>query len=203
MKDPEISQVSSTDSLLGHNDPADYGTTSTRRSPSPSSSESSMDSCNKIGKLDSEAPTLSSILSSKKMQFIIINYLFLTFSDMAYSVLMPLIYSTKIEHGGLGLNPYQIGMTMGIWGFVNAFVQINLLGKLIRKYGSARMYRYAYASFCVCLLTYPVSTYLARRNGGISVGVCISILVQLVFQFPLYMGYGMYLLSSICLDLAS
>jgi hypothetical protein len=127
------------------------------------------------------------------MQSIIINYLFLTFTDMAYSVLMPLIYSTKIELGGLGLDPYHIGMIMGTWGFVNAFVQINLLGKLIRKYGAGRMYQTSYASFCICLLTYPISTYIARRNGGISVGVCISIFVQLLFQFSLYMGYGMYL----------
>lgn len=124
------------------------------------------------------------------MQVIIINYLFLTFSDMAYSVLMPLIYSTKIELGGLGLSPYQIGLIMGIWGFVNAFVQINLLGKFIRKYGASRVYKWTYASFSVSYLTYPISTYLARRNGGVGVGTCISILVQLTFQFSLYMGYG-------------
>lgn len=193
MRDPEFSRVRSTDALLNHDNSADYGTAPARRSPSPSSSDSSMNLNGKIGNLDPEAPTLGSVLRSKQMRFVVINYLFLTFTDMAYSVLMPLVYSTKIELGGLGLDPYQIGMIMGIWGFVNAFVQINLLGKLIRKYGSCRMYQTSYASFCICLLTYPISTYLAHRNGGISIGVCISIFVQLLFQFSLYMSYGTYL----------
>lgn len=105
---------------------------------------------------------------------------------------MPLIYSTPINLGGLGLSPYQIGLIMGIWGFLNAFVQINLLGKVIKKYGASRVYRISYSCFFVCFLTYPTSTYLARRNGGVGVGTWISILVQLSFQFFLYMGYGKY-----------
>jgi MFS family permease len=191
--DLEISRASSTDTLLSHNNSVDYGTVSARRLPSSSSSVSSPDSRKNSGGLNSEDTTLSSVLKSQEMQFIIINYLFLTFTEMASSVLMPLVYSTEIKLGGLGLDPYHIGMIMGIRGFFNAFVQIGLLGKLIRKYGACRVYQASYASFCICLLTYPVSTYLARRNGGISVGVGISIFVQLLFQPSLYMGYGVYL----------
>jgi hypothetical protein len=192
-QDREISLGSSTDTLLGHNNSADYGTASPHRSASPSSSESSLGSSTITGPPNPDAPTLSSALRSKKIQFIIINYFFLTFTDMAYLVLTPLIYSTKIELGGLGLDAYHIGMITGTWGFVNAFVQIGLLGRLIRKYGSRRIYQTSYASFFVCVLTYPVSTYLARRSGGISVGVCISIFVQLLFQISTYMAYGTYL----------
>lgn len=109
---------------------------------------------------------------------------------MSYSVLMPLIYSTKIEFGGLGFDPYQIGMIMGIWGFVNAFVQVNLLGKLIRKYGASRVYKVSYASFLTCFLMFPISTHFAYRNGGVGIGTCVFIGVQLLFQFTAWMGYG-------------
>ncbi|KAF7762283.1 hypothetical protein Agabi119p4_8876 [Agaricus bisporus var. burnettii] len=147
----------STDRLLDYDESTDYGTT---KNPmhSPSSSVS-------------ERPTLRSMLTSKLTQVIIINYLFLSFTEMAYTVLVPLVYSTRIEFGGLGFNPYQIGMIMGIWGFINAFIQLYLLGALIRKYGA-------------------VSTRLARGNGDVGVGAYISIAVQLLFQFVIWMGYG-------------
>jgi hypothetical protein len=83
-------------------------------------------------------------------------------------------------------------MITGTWGLFNAFAQIVLVGKLIKTYGASNLYRTAYASFCVCVLTYPVSTYLARRNGGISFGVCASIFIQLLFQTLIFMGYSMY-----------
>ena len=59
---------------------------------------------------------------------------------MSYLVLMPLIYSTPIELGGLGLSPFSIGLIMGTWGFLDALVQINFLGKLVRRYGATRVY---------------------------------------------------------------
>ncbi|XP_006455370.1 hypothetical protein AGABI2DRAFT_121287 [Agaricus bisporus var. bisporus H97] len=116
----------------------------------------------------SERPTLRSMLTSKVTLVIIVNYFFLSFTQMAYSVLMPLVYSTQLRFGGLGFNPYQIGMIMGIWGFLNAFIQVVLLGRLIREF----------------------STHLARRDGGVGVGTCIYMAVQLFFQFMAWMGYG-------------
>jgi hypothetical protein len=109
---------------------------------------------------------------------------------------MPLIFSTSIKDGGLGLSPYQIGLTMGIWGFMNAFVQINLLGKMIRKYGGNQVYQITYACYFISVLTYPVSAYLARRNGAVGLGTCASVMIQLFFQFFSSMSYGMLVVFS-------
>lgn len=189
-RDPEVSRDGSADTLLSSTNGADYGTTGSTRCHSPASSGSSLDSCRKLENSSTDSPTLRSVLKSKTLQLIIINYILLTFTDACYNVLIPLIYSTPIELGGLGFNPYQIGLIMGIWGLLNAFVQINLLGKAIRKYGASRVYKIAYSSYAVCFLTFPISTYLARRNGSVGVGTCISIFVQLSSQFLPYMSYG-------------
>lgn len=178
----DLQSAGSTDRLLDYDESTDYGTTK-NPTHSPSSSVS-------------ERPTLRSMLTSKLTQVIIINYLFLSFTEMAYTVLVPLVYSTRIEFGGLGFNPYQIGMIMGIWGFINAFVQLYLLGTLIRKYGAGLIYKISYASFLICFLMFPVSTHLARRNGDVGVGAYISIAVQLLFQFVIWMGYGRSTLSN-------
>jgi len=184
-----LSKVSSTDTLLGPDDPTNYGSTSTR-CPSPTSSESSIDSGKKLADFVPEPVTLRSALKSRTMQFIIINYAFLAFTDMCYSALNPLILSTPIQSGGLGLNPYQIGLIMGIWGFVNAFVQIKLLGRILRKYGAPSVYRLAYTGQLVCFMSFPLSTNFARRNGSVGFESCAVILIQLSFQFIYSMAYG-------------
>jgi len=190
-QDSEASNATLTDNLLGHHDAPDYGTTSTStpyRSSCPSEGSADRTSSN-----PNPAPvTLRKVLKSRKMQLVIINYFFVCFTEMCYVVLLPLIYSTSIETGGLGLNPYQIGLTMGIWGFFNAIIQINVVGKVIRKYGGASVYKFAYLSYFMGFLTFPFSTYLARRHGSVGIGSCIVIGFQLFFIIFAYMSYGSY-----------
>lgn len=190
-QDLETSNATLTDNLLRHNDAPDYGTTSTLtpcRSSSPSESSADQTSSNP----NPDHVTLRTVLKSRKMQLVIINYFFVCFTEMCYVVLLPLIYSTSIETGGLGLNPYQIGLTMGIWGFFNAIIQINVVGKVIRKYGGASVYKFAYLSYFMGFLTFPFSTHLARRNGSVGPGSCIVIGFQLFFIIFAYMSYGSY-----------
>jgi hypothetical protein len=141
---------------------------------------------------DPDTPTLLSALKSRTLLLAIINFAFLTFSEMCYSAIMPLMYSTSIELGGLGLSTYDIGVIMGVWGFVNIFIQIGVLGKVIRKFGAFRIYRISYAAFFIIFLTFPVSAYLARRCGGIGAGVYVSIFIQLTFQFFVPMAFGTF-----------
>ena len=204
-QESEAENATFTDNLLGHHDAPDYGTTSTLthcRSPSPS--EDSADSHRTLSNSNTDSVTLRTVLKSKRVQLVIINYFFVCFTEMCYVVLLPLIYSTSIETGGLGLNPYQIGLTMGIWGFFNAIIQINVVGKVIRKYGGASVYKFAYLSYFMGFLTFPFSTHLARRNGSVGIGSCIVIGFQLFFIIFAYMSYGSHSLLSpneICADL--
>ncbi|KAL9714425.1 hypothetical protein Ac2012v2_002740 [Leucoagaricus gongylophorus] len=190
-QESEAENATFTDNLLGHHDAPDYGTTSTLthcRSPSPS--EDSADSHRTLSNSNTDSVTLRTVLKSKRVQLVIINYFFVCFTEMCYVVLLPLIYSTSIETGGLGLNPYQIGLTMGIWGFFNAIIQINVVGKVIRKYGGASVYKFAYLSYFMGFLTFPFSTRLARRNGSVGIGSCIVIGFQLFFIIFAYMSYA-------------
>lgn len=132
------------------------------------------------------------------MQLILVNYLFLAFAERCQYVLVPLIYSTSVEIGGLGLTPYYIGLIMGIWSFCNAIVQMNLVGKLIRKCGGARVYRFGYICYLACFLTFPFSTYFARQNGGVGVGSGVFMTVQLFFAFFSTMCYGSCLPPTSC-----
>ncbi|KAF5364815.1 hypothetical protein D9758_009278 [Tetrapyrgos nigripes] len=90
-------------------------------------------------------PTYAEIFTPR-LKAILVNNCFLTFTDMSYSVLIPLVYSTSIPIGGLGFPPHIIGLIMGIASFLNSFVQMFGLTKLLKKIGARRMYQIAYGS---------------------------------------------------------
>ncbi|KAG6829996.1 hypothetical protein H0H92_002686 [Tricholoma furcatifolium] len=48
----------------------------------------------------------------------------IAFLDQSFGVLLPLMLSTSIPLGGLGFDPYTIGMAMGTWGLLNAGFQV-------------------------------------------------------------------------------
>lgn len=186
-------EAGSSDTLLDHNDETNYGTTISARSSSSTFSEASMDSCQILtDPNDNKHVTLRSVLKSKNMKLIIANFICFAFTERCYYDLTPLFYSTSIETGGLGLSPYHIGLIMSIWGFCNAFFQINVVGRLIRSYGGASVYKFGYICYLLSLLTFPLSAYLARGNGSVGFGAWIVISVQLFFQFFSYMSYSSY-----------
>ena len=186
-------EVSSSDTLQDHNDNPNYGTTISARFSSPTLSEASVDSCqNFADPNDNKTATLRSLLRSRTMKLIVANFICFAFTERCYYDLTPLFYSTSIETGGLGLSPYYIGLIMSIWGFCNACFQINVVGRLIRNYGGASVYKFGYVCYLMSLLTFPVSACLARRNGGVGFGAWTVILIQLFFQFFSYMSYSSY-----------
>ncbi|KAF9009942.1 major facilitator superfamily multidrug-resistance, DHA1 sub-family [Cyathus striatus] len=139
--------------------------------------------------LDERPPTFRSILTRETI-ILCINHGILSFTDIAYQALFPLQMSTPIEYGGLGFDPYTIGVIMGVWGFVNAFVQLLLLGHLIRRFGSRKVYIFSYACFFFCVLCYPVSSYFAKQASQVDRKVWVVIFVQLFFRLVIFMSYG-------------
>ncbi|KAF8872620.1 major facilitator superfamily multidrug-resistance, DHA1 sub-family [Infundibulicybe gibba] len=170
----------STTTLLGSDDFNDYGSSnqpadaliSTRESPNKTR----------------QPPPLSALLIPQVL-IPLLNYMFFTFTDMSIQALQPLMFSTSIELGGLGLDPYKIGMIMGIWGFINAVIQLNFLNALIRKFGPRATYIAAYSGFLIAIGAYPILGYLARRAGRMDTMVWIFLIIQLTSQMSMYIGF--------------
>lgn len=120
----------------------------------------------------------------------LVNHVFLTFLDMCHFVLVPLMYSTPIEFGGLGLDPFQIGVTLGTFGFANSIVQAKFLGRLIRRYGGRDVYRVGFSCILMCFGMYPIMRFFSQRAGGVDGFVVACIVIQLGFQMMIYMAYG-------------
>lgn len=63
-----------------------------------------------------QAPIPTERLLTKRTVIPLINIAYLAFVQQSVAVLTPLVLSTSIEHGGLGMDPYEIGIVLGIWG---------------------------------------------------------------------------------------
>jgi hypothetical protein len=147
-------------SLINHGERLDYGAAdTTEQHQSSSSSNSHYDS----SRPESDA---SSFLT-RGLLFIYLNNAVLSFLDMGNFVLLPLFYSTSITLGGLGLNPFTIGFTIGTFGFFNAMIQAKLLGPLIRKYGARKVYIASCPGLFICFTLYPVMRFLVQLSGRV------------------------------------
>jgi len=123
------------------------------------------------------------------------NHVFLTFLDMCHFVLLPLMYSTSIPLGGLGLDPFHIGAALGIFGCVNSLIQMKYMGRFIRKFGARQVYIFASPAISGCFAMYPIMSFFARRAGGVDAIVISCMVVQLTCHMSIYMAYGMFSLS--------
>lgn len=137
----------------------------------------------------SQPPPFQAFLS-RPLLMAFLNYGFLAFTDMSHAALLTLMYSTSISLGGLGLDPFRIGVVLGAFGFFNAFIQINFLGRLIRHFGPRRVYMVAYSSFLICIGSYPIMSYFAKRAGKVDGIVAAVMIIQLAFQITISMAYG-------------
>ena len=169
--------------LINHGESLDYGTTTVEVRSSPSGS--TITNCSKD----------KSVLFNRGLILIYLNYAALSFLDMGYGALLPLFYSTSIPLGGVGLDPYKIGITLGSFGCVNAIVQARFLGPSIRKFGARKLYILSFPGLFACVTLYPIIRYFAQHFGRVNNLVVVCMVVQLSFQMLIFTSYGIYLHS--------
>ncbi|KAJ7675182.1 major facilitator superfamily domain-containing protein, partial [Mycena rosella] len=107
------------------------------------------------------APPLRELLS-RPVCIALLNSGLLAFCEMANESLQPLVYATPIGMGGLGLQPFDIGLIMGIYGMSNAFIQLFFGGRILRRFGPLRIFNAAFCALVLAFLAYPLLIFLAK-----------------------------------------
>ncbi|KAF7304092.1 MFS domain-containing protein [Mycena indigotica] len=128
-----------------------------------------------------------------------VNHGFLTFCEMSYAALLPIVYATPIQHGGLGLSPYAIGLLMGSTGMLNAVIQATLGGRVIRYFGARTMFTTGFVAITAAILFYPILNFLARRQGAVDWAVGLAIAGQLscsVFTYFAFSVTSLFILAA-------
>ncbi|KAJ3986143.1 major facilitator superfamily domain-containing protein [Lentinula detonsa] len=114
------------------------------------------------------------------LRIVLLNYSLLSFTDMSYTVLIPLVYSSSISIGGLGLSPYQVGLILGIFAFLNGFWNLFVLTRILKKLGPRKMYIISYSSYLVIFPFLWILRDVAHLAGGVNALVWILLFCQLL-----------------------
>lgn len=118
----------------------------------------------------------------------------LAFIEIALVALLPLFYSSSIEHGGLGLEPSTIGLLLGMYGVVCAPFQVLFFAPIIRRWGAKKVFIVAMSAFLPIYALFPIISILARQSG-LSPIVWVITVCQLLLVVILDMAHGEYFSS--------
>lgn len=118
------------------------------------------------------------------------NYCAVAFLSMGLTVLMPLMWSTSILIGGLGMSPYQIGTILSVWGAINVVLQVLLLGPALRRFGERPVFIAAMLSAFCGTCVFAFESLVARLSGRVNGAVWILLCVQLSFSLMISPAFG-------------
>ncbi|KAI0302844.1 MFS general substrate transporter [Multifurca ochricompacta] len=112
----------------------------------------------------------------------------ITLFNTVADALIPLIWSTSIEFGGLGLVPASIGLLMSAYGCLSGIFQYALFPSLIRRYGPRNVFLSGVVGCAVIYVIFPLEN-LALQHGP-KTAVWLMIALQLLSFCISEMGYS-------------
>lgn len=115
---------------------------------------------------------------------------FIAFIDQSFGVLFPLMLSTSISLGGLGFDPYIIGMTMGTWGLLNAVFQVVMFPRLFHWLGPHRLCVFCFGCSAATFLVFPFTSIFAKQTGTVDYRVWVLLAFQLVSFSFVFLTYS-------------
>ncbi|KAH9005484.1 major facilitator superfamily domain-containing protein [Lactarius hatsudake] len=143
-------------------------------------------------------PPLRSILT-RPVLISISSYAMLSLLSMAAVALIPLVWSTSIELGGLSLSPASIGLWMSGYGCMNGIVQYAFVSRFVSRFGPRAVFL---TSVSMCALVYALFPFenLAFRHASSGLAERLLITLQLSSLCITEMGYStiyMYISSAV------
>lgn len=139
-------------------------------------------------KQDPEGPLpLRALLTSRPVLVSVSSYAMLALLDMAAMALIPLVWATPVEFGGLNLNPATIGLWMSAYGCLNGLVQFTLFPRVVARLGPGRVFLVSIAAYVVIYTMFPFENLAARAK---STAVWLLVVLQLASICITDMGFN-------------
>jgi hypothetical protein len=115
------------------------------------------------------------------------NYASLALLGMVAFTLMPLIWSTPVEYGGLDMSPAPIGVWLSVFGCMNGIFQFAVFPRAVARFGPRWVFITCIGIFVVIYAMFPFENLLRRTAGS---PVWLLILLQLTAFSISDMGYS-------------
>ena len=107
--------------------------------------------------------------------------------DMAAIALIPLVWSTPVELGGLALSPASIGLWLSGYGCLNGVIQFTMFPRVVGRLGPGRVILTSVAAYVIIYTMFPFQNLAARAR---SASVWLLIVLQLASICITDMGFS-------------
>jgi len=158
----------------------------------PSKTASSDDDESRDSKDDGKPVPLLSLLT-RPVMISISNYAMLALLDMSAMALVPLVWSTPIDLGGLSFSPASIGLWLSGYGCLNGVIQFVFFPRVVGRLGPGRVVLISVALYVIIYSMFPFENLAARlalSGGGASAAVWPLIVLQLMAICITDMGFN-------------
>jgi MFS family permease len=120
------------------------------------------------------------------------SYAMLAFLEMSSLALIPLVWSTPIEFGGLNLSPLSIGLWTSAFGCISGILQFVLFPRAVGRFGVRPVFVAGVATCAVVFAMFPLENLVLRHSveGRQNMTVWLLILLQLGSLSINKMGFG-------------
>ena len=148
---------------------------------------------------DTEKPLPLHALLTRPVVVSVVNYGMIALLEIAAGSLIPLVWSTSVEFGGLGMSPASIGLCMAAFGFLNGFFQYIAFPRIVGRFGPRRVFITSILCFFPAYILFPFENLAKRHSGrGASVVVGLLIIMQLFVIAFSDMGFSKLPGTSLC-----
>jgi MFS family permease len=137
-----------------------------------------------------EKPLPLRSLFTRPVLISVANYGMIGLLEMTVTTLLPLIWSTSVEFGGLGMSPVSIGLWMGVYGTLNGALQFIVFPRIVGRFGPRRIFIASIVSFVPVYLIFPCENLTLRHASSGANALWVLILLQLASLSVTDMGFS-------------
>jgi hypothetical protein len=142
---------------------------------------------------DAEKPLPLRDLLTRPVVLSIANYAMIGLIDMGAITLIPLVWSTSVELGGLSMSPASIGLWMAGCGLSNSIFQFVALPRLVGRFGPRSVFITSIFCFFPVYVMFPLENLAARHSSrGTNLATVLLITLQLLAYSLSDMGFGKF-----------
>jgi MFS family permease len=142
---------------------------------------------------DKEGPLPLRALLTRPVVVSVANYGMVALLEMITETLIPLIWSTSVVFGGLGMSPASIGSWMGGYGFMNCIFQLIAFPHIVRRFGPRRVFIASIILFFPVYIMFPFENLaLHHSSHGLNPTTGLLIMLQLSAMSFSAMGFGKF-----------
>ncbi|KAH9974962.1 member of major facilitator multidrug-resistance DHA1 sub-family [Lactifluus volemus] len=141
---------------------------------------------------DEQKPLPLRAVLTRAVAISVLNYATLALLEIVALSLIPLIWSTSVEYGGLNFSPASIGLCISVYGFMSGIFQFIFFPRLVGRFGPRWVLVASIAAYAVVYSMFPFENLALRYavGDGSSMTLWLLIFLQLWSLAVSEMGYS-------------